>query len=60
MSVTKKLPEIEAQAKTVAEKIKYLNSEIAIKYLEENLMGIKKEMEQLESKKTSKKIPTLI
>ncbi len=54
-----KIAQLKAQAKAVVEKIKFLTSEITIKYMEEDLIRIEGEIKQLEkgkSKQESKAI----
>lgn len=46
-----KIRELRAAAKATAEKIRFLSSEIAIKYLEEDLVKIEKEINELEAAK---------
>ena len=43
-----KIAQLKAQAKAVVEKIKFLTSEITIKYMEEDLIWIEGELKQLE------------
>jgi predicted KAP-like P-loop ATPase len=49
--IDNKIKELKASAKATAEKIKFLSSEVAIKYLEEDLIEAEKEIEQLELEK---------
>ncbi|MCH7951923.1 recombinase family protein [Patescibacteria group bacterium] len=49
--VDNKISELRTQAKAVVEKIKFLNSEIAIKYMEEDLVRTEAEMKRLEKGK---------
>ncbi|MFA6518911.1 MAG: recombinase family protein [Candidatus Shapirobacteria bacterium] len=46
-----KVAELRIQARATADKIKFLNSEVAIKYLEEDLVGIEKQIINLQQGK---------
>ncbi len=50
-----KILELKASAQAIAEKIRYLSSEIAIRYMEEDLVKIEKEMTELEVSKMDRK-----
>ena len=56
LNIDKRISELEAQAKAVVDKIKVLNSESAIKYLEEDLMKIEAQMSKLKDLKELKQI----
>ena len=49
-----KITELKDMAKITAEKIRYLNSEVAIKYMEEDLIKLDSEIKQLEKSKSEK------
>ncbi len=54
-----KILELKASARATAEKIKFLSSEIAIKYLEEDLIKIESEIKELEQTRTEKMAPSV-
>ncbi len=47
VNIDERINELKMQAQLVADKIRYLNSEVAIKYVEEDLIKIDKEVEDL-------------
>jgi site-specific DNA recombinase len=49
--VDKKIEDLRAQARSIAGKIRYLNSEISIGYMEKDLIDIEKEIQKLEGAK---------
>ena len=50
--IENKIKELQTSARLIADKIKVLSSETAIRYMEEDLIKIEKEISQLEAKKT--------
>lgn len=52
--VIMKVSELKTQAEMVAEKIKFLSSEVTVKYLEEDLMRIEAQMNNMENEQTKK------
>lgn len=52
-NVEEKVAQLRDEAKVITEKIKYLNSPVAIRYMEEDLLKIEREIQQLEQAKTS-------
>jgi len=52
-----KIKELKASSQLIAGKIKYLSSEVAIKYMEEDLIKSEEEIEQLEHEKNQKAEP---
>ena len=54
VSIDQRISTLQAQARATVDKIKLLNSESAIKYLEEDLMKIEAEITELESEKEQK------
>lgn len=53
--IDQKIEELKSLAKITADKIKYLNSETAIKYIEEELVNIEKEIKNLQASKIDNK-----
>ncbi len=54
IQVESKVLELQASARTIVDKMKFLSSEVAIKYLEEDLIKIENEIKDLESAKGEK------
>lgn len=53
-TIETKISELRMTAKAIAEKIRYLSSEVAIKYMEEDLIKVEQEITQLENSKQEK------
>ncbi len=49
--VDKKIEDLRSQARSIAEKIRYLNSEVSIRYMEKDLIDIENEIQKLEDAK---------
>lgn len=53
-TIETKISELRMTAKAIAEKIRYLSSEVAIKYMEQDLIKVEQEITQLENSKQEK------
>ena len=55
VDIETKILELKASAQAIAEKIRFLTAEVAIKYMEEDLVKVEKEIHELEGAKIEKK-----